>query len=116
VFIGGIGAMALTMVLPMLFFGFLTGGLFGADYDEGEVGPMDGAQRVSVAADGSVSGAVLAEVLAEDWYEDLTCPDTPKVATDVTTICRGGGRIDDLRVVVVFRDSSGLFSTADVFP
>lgn len=116
VLIGGIGAMVLSVVLPMIFFGALFGGLFGPGFDEGE-GFMEGPQRVAVGADGSVSGVALAEVLEEaPWYEDVTCPDTAGVATDVTTVCRGTDGFEDLRVVVVFEGSSGQFSTADVFP
>ncbi|WP_353951103.1 hypothetical protein V6K52_15875 [Knoellia sp. S7-12] len=112
VLIGGIGAMVLSFVLPMIFFGFLMGGPFGGDFDEGF---MDGSQRVTVAADGSVSGAALADVLEDDWYEDMTCPHTAKVGTDVTTICRGSDGIEDLRVVVVFRGTDGEFTMADLY-
>lgn len=110
VFVGGIGAMVLSFLLPMLFFGLLMGGGLG------EEGFPGGPQNVTVAADGSVSGVALAEVLEEaGWYDDMTCPGTPKVATDVTTICEGDDGFADLRVVVVFQGSNGRFSTADLF-
>lgn len=114
VLIGGIGAMVLSFVLPMIFFGFLMGAGGGGPFDE--EGFMGGPQRVTVAADGSVSGAALAAALEEaEWYEGMTCPDTARVATDVTTICRGSDGFEDLRVVVVFEGDSGEFGTADVF-
>lgn len=105
--------MVLSFVLPMIFFGIIMGGGFAEGFDEG---PMGGPQRVTVSADGSVSGGALVAALEEsDWYQDMTCPDTAKVATDVTTICRGRDGFEDLRVVVVFRGSDGEFSTADLF-
>lgn len=113
VLIGGAGAMVLSFVLPLIFFGLLTGAGFAGGFDEGFI---DGPQRVTVAADGSVSGVALADALEEaEWYEAMTCPDTATVATDVTTICRGSDGFDGLRVVVVFRGSEGEFGTADLF-
>ncbi|MEO7269254.1 MAG: hypothetical protein ABIW49_08630 [Knoellia sp.] len=99
-------------VIPMLLFGFL---LSGPMSDEGFMeGPPP--QRVEVAADGSVSGIALAEALeGAAWYEDMTCPSTAKVDTDVTTICEGNDGIDNMRVVVVFRGTDGRFGTADLF-
>lgn len=101
-------------VLPMLFFGLAFGG-FGS-FEEGFPSPPSG--RVEVAADGSVSGEALAEALEDEgdyYYEDVTCPATARVATDVTTICRGTDGVDDLRVVVVFDGDDGRFRTADLW-
>lgn len=110
VLVGGIGAMVLSFVLPLIFFGVLMGGDFA---DEGFMGGPD---EVTVASDGSVSGVALAQALeGGEWYEEMTCPDTTKVATDVTTICTGSDGFDDLRVVVVFSGSGGEFATADLY-
>ena len=112
--IGGIGAMALSFLLPMIFFGLFMGAGFGGAFDE--EGFMGGPQRVTVAADGSVSGTALAEALEEaEWYQGMTCPDTAKVATDVSTICEGNDGFSGMRVVVVFEGTDGRFSTADLY-
>lgn len=112
--IGGFLTFVATMVLPMLFFGFLIGGPFGGEFEEGFMGPPGG--RVVVAADGSVSGVALAEELeGVAYYEDVTCPETAKVATDVTTICEGDDGFEGLRIVVVFDGTDGRFSTADLW-
>lgn len=111
VVIGGLLGVLLAWLLPMLFFMVLGFGAFGP-----VDGPMTSPSRVDVAADGSVSGEALAQALMDSgWYEDMTCPATPKVATDVTAICTGTDGFMDLRVVVVFRGDSGSFSVADLF-
>lgn len=110
VIIGGMGAILLSFLLPLIFFGLM----MGSGFDDGEF--MDGPTRVTVSSDGSVSGTALAQALDDGgWYDDMSCPDTAKVATDVTTICTGTDGFDDLRVVVVFRGTEGRFSTADLF-
>lgn len=116
--IGVVVGMGLTFigmtVVPMLFFGLAFGG-FGS-FDEGFPGPPSG--RVEVAADGSVGGEALAEALEDEgdyYYEDVSCPATARVATDVTTICRGNDGVDDLRIVVVFEGDDGRFRTADLW-
>ncbi len=110
---GGVLTIIGTTLIPMLFFGLFMAAGSGGAFDEGFI---DGPQRVTVAADGSVSGTALAQALEEaEWYEDMTCPDTAKVATDVTTICRGSDGFEDMRVVVIFEGSGGKFSTADLF-
>lgn len=114
VLIGGIGAMVLSFVVPMIFFGLFMGAGFGGSFDE--EGFMGGPQRVTVAADGSVSGTALAEALEEaEWYQGVTCPDTAKVATDISTICEGTDGFSGMRVVVVFEGTDGRFSTADLY-
>ena len=73
---------------------------------------------VEVGADGSVGGEALAEALEDEgdyYYEDVSCPATARVATDVTTICRANDGMDDLRVVVVFEGDDGRFRTADLW-
>ena len=108
---GGVLTIIGMTVIPMILFGFLLSGPMG---DEGFMGGAP--SRVTVAADGSVSGTALAEALEDaQWYEDMTCPNTAQVATDVTTICEGSDGFDDLRVVVVFRGTDGRFGTADLF-
>ncbi|EAP97222.1 hypothetical protein JNB_17168 [Janibacter sp. HTCC2649] len=112
--LGAFGGVVLTVigmtVIPMLLFGFLLSGPMG------DGGFMESSpQRVTVAADGSVSGTALAEALESGWYEDMTCPNTAEVATDVTTICEGSDGVDPMRVVVVFRGTDGRFGTADLF-
>lgn len=110
VFIGGFMAVVASMLIPMIFFGFLMGGPFG---DEGF---METPDRVAVAPDGSVSGVALAEVLEKsEWYEGMTCPNTAKVGTDVTTICEGSDGFEGMRVVVVFRGTDGRFAAADLY-
>ncbi|MFC7486374.1 hypothetical protein ACOCJ7_14100 [Knoellia sp. CPCC 206453] len=107
---GGVLTVIGMTVIPMILFGFLLGGPMG---DEGF---MEGPHSVTVAADGSVSGVALADALEDgEWYEDMTCPNTATVATDVTTICEGTDGFADLRVVVVFRGTDGRFGTADLF-
>ncbi|MFW5473911.1 hypothetical protein ACOCJ5_11440 [Knoellia sp. CPCC 206450] len=104
-------------LLPMLVFGLAFGGFGGfGTFEEGFSGPPPG--RVVVAADGSVSGEALAEALEDEndyYYEDVSCPSTTRVATDVTTICRANDGVDDLRVVVVFEGDEGRFRTADLW-
>lgn len=108
---GGFLTFLLMTLVPMLLFGFAMGG--GPFGDEGF---MDTSGRVSVASDGSVTGAALAEALEDtDWYERATCPDTAKVATDATTICEANDGFEDLRVVVVFDGTDGRFATADLW-
>ncbi|KGN33000.1 hypothetical protein N802_15520 [Knoellia sinensis KCTC 19936] len=112
--LGALAGAMLTFIgmtlLPILFFGLLMGGPMG---DEGFMGPP--ASRVDVAPDGSVSGLALAEALEEGYYEDVTCPNTPKVGTDVTTICDANDGFANMRVVVVFRGTDGRFGAADLF-
>lgn len=117
-FLGALGGAVLTVVamtvLPMLFFGLAMGGGF---MEEGELmGPPSG--RVVVEPDGGVGGVALADALEDDddfFYEDVTCPDTTRVATDVTTICEGGDGFEELRIVVVFDGTDGRFRTADLW-
>jgi len=114
----GVGAVLTVIamtVLPMLLFGFAFGAMGGEDGFLG--GPPSG--RVAVQPDGTVSGESLAAALEDSdgdfFYEDVTCPATPKVATDETTICEGNDGFTDMRIVVVFDGSNGKFSTADLW-
>lgn len=79
----------------------------------------DWSGRADVAADGSVAGMVLADAVAEvgggGFYEDVVCAATPRVAADVTTVCRVDDGYDRYRVVVLFLDDSGRFETAEFF-
>ncbi|MFW5469156.1 hypothetical protein ACOCJ4_03830 [Knoellia sp. CPCC 206435] len=110
--VGGVLTVVATTLLPMIFFGLMMGA--GGFMDEGFMGPERG--QVAVTADGSVSGVVLADDLEDaPWYEDVTCPDTTAVGTDVTTICSGNDGVDDLRIVVVFRGTEGEYGTADLW-
>ncbi|WP_404384739.1 hypothetical protein LL946_03265 [Knoellia locipacati] len=117
-FLGALAGACLTViavtVIPMLFFGLAMGG--GFMEEDGFMGPPSG--RVVVEPDGGVSGVVLADALEDGgdfYYEDVTCPDTARVATDVTTICDGGDGVENLRIVVVFEGSEGQFRTADLW-
>lgn len=105
--------MAMTL-LPMLFFGLAMGG--GFMDEEGFMGPPTG--RVAVEPGGGVSGVALAGALEGNddfYYEDVTCPETVRVATDVTAICSGDDGFEDLRIVVVFEGTGGQFATADLW-
>lgn len=79
----------------------------------------DWSGRVEVAADGSVPGMVLADAVFEvgggGFYEEVTCASTPRIAADVTTVCRVDDGYDRYRVVVLFLDGEGRFETAEFF-
>ncbi len=79
----------------------------------------DWSGRVDVAGDGSVPPMVLADAVFEvgggGYYEDVVCAATPRVAADVTTICRVDDGYDRYRVVVLFLDGEGRFETAEFF-
>jgi len=74
--------------------------------------------QVDVASDGSVLGFALADAVAEvgggGYYEEVVCPDTARVAEDVTTLCDVDDGYDQYRVVVVFLDEDGAFETAEL--
>ncbi|WP_156996822.1 hypothetical protein [Knoellia aerolata] len=75
--------------------------------------------RVAVAGDGSVPGPVLADAVQEvgggGYYEEVVCAATPRVAADVTTLCRVDDGFDRYRLVVLFLDDAGRFETAEFF-
>lgn len=74
---------------------------------------------VQVTSDGSVSGLSLADAVLDvgggGYYEEVLCPSSPRVAADVTTVCRVDDGYDTYRVVVLFLDDAGRFETAEVF-
>ncbi len=75
--------------------------------------------RVDVGSDGSVPPLVLADAVFEvgggGYYEDVVCAATPRVAADVTTVCRVDDGYERYRVVVLFLDGEGRFETAEFF-
>ncbi|WP_353951104.1 hypothetical protein V6K52_15880 [Knoellia sp. S7-12] len=74
---------------------------------------------VQVASDGSVPGLLLSDAVLDvgggGYYEEVVCPSSPRVAADVTTVCRVDDGYDTYRVVVLFLDDTGRFETAEVF-
>lgn len=73
---------------------------------------------VAVASDGSVAGPALADAVLEvgggGYYEEVSCPATPRAAADVMTLCDVDDGYDQYRVVVLFLDSDGNFESAEM--
>jgi hypothetical protein len=118
-----VGALLVT-VLPMLLFG-LFGAVAGESFDEGWAGPSVGSAyggRVEPAADGSVAGPTLAGAVVEvasvgpedDLAGRVSCDPVPRVAADVSVLCRA----DDPRWygIVRFTDADGSFDVVMVGP
>lgn len=79
----------------------------------------DWSGTVSVSTDGTVPGQVMADAVRElgggDYYVEVSCPTTPKVAEGVTTVCRADDGYEDVRVIVYFFDELGSFETAEIY-
>jgi hypothetical protein len=112
----------LAMVVPMLLFGLL--GVGGGFIDEGfapDGGISFGGGQVSPAADGTVSAAALTQAVrqlvdVDDPFlppvEQITCDAAPRVARDVSVLCRAAP--DQWYFIVRFVDGSGGFEVMAV--
>jgi hypothetical protein len=107
----------LTMVVPVLLFGMLG---FGGSFLDEEFPPSEGFSfgggQVSPAADGTVSAAALTQAVRDlvdvgDPFlppvEQITCDAPPRVAADVSVLCRSTP--DTWFFIVRFVDGSGEF-------
>lgn len=88
----------------------------GGDDDYG-YGPLTGQLAVR---DGGVPGvdlaaAVRSEVEGDGGYVTrMNCPDTPRVAQNVTTVCHGVVDESDWAMVVFFEDTGGSYTVLPV--
>lgn len=116
---GGLGALAGIAVTAL--FGMVL--WFSMGYPMPWEGPDDWVDewvgRVEVGSDGSVVGLVLADAVRDlgggGYYEEVFCPATPRVAQDVTTVCRVDDGYEQYSVVVLFLDSDGRFEAAEFY-
>ena len=104
-------------VLGMLVVGVLVLGGKGEDSGPGGYGPVRG--TIAPTGRGLTGAALAAEVttkVADDGGEPegVVCPETTKVAQDVTTVCHGTDYGEDSAFVVLFEDAQGAYTLLEI--
>ena len=107
------GGVALLGVLLLAVFVLVTSG----SGDPGGWGPVRGTVTpVSGSLDGPTLAAEIARQITDEGGdpEGITCPSTPKVAQDVTTVCHGDVDGDEWAFVVFFEDAEGRYTLLEL--
>ena len=105
-------------LLGVLLLGVVLVGFLGADGGGGGSGPLRG--TIAPATGARLTGQALADEVSARIRDDggdpagITCPDTPKVAQDVTTVCHGSDLGADSAFVVFFEDAKGSYTLLEV--
>ncbi|PRY58120.1 hypothetical protein BCF74_11343 [Knoellia remsis] len=113
--LGALGGAIMTTLLAMVMW-------FAMGYPMPWETPQDYAAewtgQVDPDASGRVPGPVLSDAVTEmsdGYYVDVSCPDTPRVTADITTVCRVDDGIEPFTAVVLFLNDSGDFEVAEFY-
>ena len=90
-------------------------------WDDDQGGGGYGPMRGTIAPAGhALTGQALADEVASTVRDDgskpeaITCPATPKLAQDVTTVCHGTDFGEDSAFVVFFEDATGDYTLLEL--